>query len=54
MCLRGWLSGCLKASLTPVDPNLTGYQYLKLNLFYKSVWHPKSNCGIWTVDAPNT
>jgi len=54
MCLRGWLGGCLKTSLTLVDPNLTRYQCLKLKLFCRSVWHPRSNCGTWTVDAPNT
>jgi len=46
MYLRGWLGGHLKASLTLVDPSLTGYQFLKLNLFCKYVWHPR----IWYLD----
>jgi len=54
MCLRGWLGGYLKASLTLLDPNLTGYQCLKLNLFCRSVRHPVNYCGTWIVDAPNT
>jgi len=54
MCLRGWLGGCLKASLTILDPSLTGYQCLKFNLFYRSVWHLVNYCSTWTVDAPNT
>jgi len=46
MYLRGWLGGCLKASLTLVDQSLIGYQFLKLNLFCRFVWHPRSSCGI--------
>jgi len=51
---KGKLGGCLKASLTHVDPDLTGYQWLKLKLFCRFVWHPRINCGTWTVDALNT
>jgi len=54
MYLRGLLGGCLKASLTHVDPNLIGYHILKLNRFCRYVWHPRSSCGISTMDAPNT
>ena len=36
-CLKVWLGGCLKASLTLLDPSLIGYQLLKRKMFCKSV-----------------
>ena len=54
VCLKDWLGGCQKAHLTLLDPSLTGYQILKLNLFCRKGQHPINWCGIWTVDAWST
>jgi len=40
VCQKDWLVGCQKAHLTLLDPSLTGYQILKLNLFCKNGQHP--------------
>jgi len=50
---KGLVRWCPKAHLTLLDPSLIGYQNLKSNLFCKSVWHPATYYGIWTVDVPN-